>query len=203
MAGVLTFAACVGIDVVRDPNKRPVPEVHDEYSYLLASDTFAEGRLTNPPHPLWRSFETFHVLQRPTYQSKFPPGQGLFLALGQVLTGRPLVGVWISAALFVSALCWMLQGYLPPRWAMVGTVLGAATMVLGGRPLAWSHVAYWSQSFWGGAVAALGGALVVGALPRILRRPHWLSGVALGCGCCILAVSRPYEGVLLTACVGV
>lgn len=172
----------------------PSPAIHDEFSYLLAADTFASGRLTNPPHPMWKHFETFHVLQQPTYASKYPPGQGMILALGQVFFGDPLIGVWLSAGFMCGAIVWMLQAWLPPNWVLVGALLAIAEYAIG---------SYWMESYWGGCLAAAGGALVVGAIPRLLRnRRRFTSGLMLGLGLSILAMARPYEGGLLAISAG-
>jgi len=170
----------------------PEPSIHDEFSHLLLGDTLAHGRLTNPTHPMWQHFESIHIIQRPTYNSMYPPGQGAFLALGEVVFREPWAGVVISVGLMYAAMCWMMQGWLPPAWAFYGTLIAILKFGLFG---------FWINSYMGGSVAAIGGALLFGSLPRIKGgRARRLPGFLLGLGLVLLMNSRPFEGAVLGSC---
>jgi hypothetical protein len=169
----------------------PQPVVHDEFSYLLGAETFASGHITNPTPKMWVFFETFHENFQPTYSTKYPPGQSLVLAAGTKLFGHPWFGVVLSFGVMSACLCWMLQGWLPRRLALLAALVAVAQIGVFG---------YWMNSYWGGAVNAIGGALLCGAVPRLARRASVLPAALAALGLVIIANTRPFEG--LVAAVG-
>ena len=167
----------------------PLPFVPDDFSFLLAADTFVHGRLTNPTPAMWIHFESIHITMQPSYQSMYFPGQGLLLGAGIFLFGHPWFGLLAMDVLLCTCLTWMLQAWLPRNWALLGGMI--AVLRLG-------VFSDWINTYHtGGSLAALGGALVLGALPRFMRTTRFRYAMAMAAGVAILGLTRPYEGLLL------
>jgi hypothetical protein len=166
----------------------PLPFVPDDFSFLLSADTFAHGRLANPTPAMWTHFESIHITMQPTYMSMYFPAQGLVLAAGKVLLGHPWLGQLLTCALMSAAICWMLQAWIPATWAFLGGLLAVVHLGL---------FSYWINTYHAGALPALGGALVLGALPRLIKTAWVRHGVLLAIGIAILALCRPVEGLIL------
>jgi hypothetical protein len=165
----------------------PVPIITDESSHLLLADTLLHGRVTNPVHPFWPHFESIHILMRPHYVSVYFPGQAVWLAAGRLLVGSAWAGVLAECAAFLLALYWMLDGWMPSRWALFGALLAGLRFAIG---------SYWVNAYHGGFLPAIGGALVAGAFARLRKRATLAQGVVFGAGLAILASTRPLEGAL-------
>ena len=166
----------------------PSPDVYDEFGHLLQADTLRHFRLANPPHPLPQFFETFFVLQEPTYSSIYPVGQGLALAIGWAIFGLPWAGVVLSVAAFCALCYWMLRAWTTPGWALAGGLLAVAEF---------GPLSQWMNSYWGGAFAAAAGCLVFGSLPRLRNGPRTRDAVLLGVGLGMHLLTRPYESIFL------
>ncbi len=167
----------------------PHPFVPDDFSFLLAAETFARGRLANPTPTMWVHLESIHVSMLPTYMSMYFPAQGLVLAAAKTLTGNPWFGVLLMNALMCAAICWALQAWLPPSWALLGGMLAVLRLGL---------FSCWINSYHtAGAIAAFAGALVLGALPRFVKSPRLRYSLLLAMGTVLLAGTRPYEGFLI------
>jgi hypothetical protein len=191
---VIVCAVLLGCFVVACVLHEPVPRIHDEFSYLLMSDTFVSGHVVNPSPPLPQFFDTFHELMHPVYVSKYFAAQGVFLAVGKEITGHSIAGVWLSSALACAATFWMLEAWISSTWALFGAILMIAQLGI---------YSYWSQSYWGGMVAALGGALFFGATRRLWKQFNWHNAIWMALGLVLLANSRPLEGLIVLLPLGI
>ncbi len=168
------------------------PKIQDEFSQLLSADTFASGRMTNPTHPMWLYLETFFVNQKPTYHSMYPPATGLFMAAAQVLTGQPWFGMLFAFAAAAAGMCWMVQGWMPKRWGPWGALV---FILLASRLQLPEH-------YFGEGIVVLGGALIVGAIPRIIKRRSIGAAIWFAVGTALLGTTRPFEGAFVVAGIG-
>jgi uncharacterized protein (TIGR03437 family) len=167
----------------------PEPLIADEFGYLLIADTLAAGRLANPPHPLWQHFEAIYAYHQPAYASIYPIAPALPLLAAKLVGISPWMGVWAGAGAMCGLICWMLQGWVPPKWALAGALIAACRFAIIGP---------WMNTYWGGAAAAAGGALLLGSLPRVIEKTRVRDSILFGTGLAVLAQSRPYEGFLLS-----
>ena len=169
----------------------PIPTVHDEFGYLFIADTLLHGRLANPPHPYPEFFESTYIIQSPTYSSYYPIGIGLTLAAGRILFHHPWGGVLLFCGLMCAGVYLMLLAWVTPGWAFLGGALTVMNMGV---------LSPWSNSYWGGAPAAVAGCLIFGALPRLIDCASAWNGLLLGIGLSYLALIRPFETALLGPC---
>jgi hypothetical protein len=166
----------------------PSPSVYDEFGHLLVADTLLHFRLANPAHPMHQFFETFFVLQTPSYASIYPIGEGLMLAIGRAIFGQPWAGVLLSTGAMCALCYWMLRGWTTPEWALAGGLLAA---------IEFGPLNAWTNNYWGGSVAGIAGCLVFGALPRLRRSGHAAYAALLGLGIGLHWLCRPYETIFL------
>ena len=167
----------------------PSPFIHDEFAYLLQADTFASGRVTNPAPLLPQFFASVYILVDPTYSAEYQPAQGFTLAMGRKLTGSPWAAVVACMGIFCALLYWALLAWLPSIWALIGAGLTGVEIGV---------FSYWMNSYWGGSIAAIGGALLLGALPRLYKRQRVQYAFIAAFGLIIVMNNRPLEGALLS-----
>lgn len=180
------FVVSLAASCVADAVTPRTPVVDDEFAYLFAARTFAAGRLTNPTPPEPEHFEALHLLVEPTFQAKYPPGQAFCMAAGLLTTGEAVHATRVVMAAFAAATAWAAAVFVGRRFGLVAGLLpalGATLQIL------------WANSYWGGQLAGLGGALVLGGLGEaFLKRRYVTAATAYAAGAVVLSLARPFEG---------
>jgi hypothetical protein len=82
----------------------------------------------------------------------------------------------------------MLRGWMAAEWALAGGVAVAC---------AFGPLSGWANGYWGGFFAALGGCMIVGALPRLRSKRNAGTAAVLGLGIVLELLASPSAFSLL------
>jgi hypothetical protein len=85
------------------------------------------------------------------------------------------------------------RGWLGPGWALAGRLFCAFRFGI---------LSDWMNGYMGGGVAAIGGALALGAFPRLMKIRKSYAAFLLAFGVAIVLFTRPYQGLLFGAAIG-
>jgi hypothetical protein len=96
--------------------------------------------------------------------------------------------VLISVGALSALTYWMLRAWVEPIWALAGGLYMA---------MQFGPLNQWTNTFWGGALTAVAGCLVFGAIPRLWKMPRGRDAALLGAGLGIQVLTRPFESVIL------
>jgi hypothetical protein len=162
--------------------------IADEYSLMLQAKTYLSGRMANPALPA--NFAQDWVILSPTHASQYPVLRSLPLLVGYAAGVGAWGGVVLSMAALAAAVYWMVSVWIHPRYAFV-----AALLVI----LRFGLFGFWVNSYYGPALTALGGVLLLGSFHLLRSRPTVPTGAVFGLGVFILMTTRPYEGLFFAA----
>ncbi len=163
-----------------------VPSLHDEWSYLFGAETIAAGRVANATPPDPEFFDAFHILTRPRWVARYPPGHPALLALGALLGVPWLVPVAASAGTI--ALVYLLG--VAAGGERTGRIAGCLALLAPG--LDYLASGYLSQSTF---LLAMTGCFVC-VISAMKRRRVSLAAVGGLCGG-LAILTRPYSAAAI------
>lgn len=170
---------------------RPIPHIPDEAAYLYQARVFASGRLVNDlaPAGLADLFRSEYVWDRPYGHSVFPPGWPAVLALGAAV-GLP----WLVNPLLAAACVPFLYLLVREVWSHAQAVY--AVLLLCVCPF----FLLMSATLMSHTLSLLAALVAVSGL--LLGRRSWRWSCLGGLGLAMLFVTRPLEGTLAGAMLG-
>lgn len=181
--GVISFGFL--LLMARLQNRRMIPRMHDEFSYLLQARMLSHFRLWMPALPLPDFFDSFHIFVTPVYASKYPPGTALAL-VPSLWLGLPAATSCLIAASLAVAMLYRVTTELVDG---VAGLLAAALLL----SLNWFRAV--SLMILPQAIFLAVVGVMLWAYLRWRRSRHWGWALLIGSAVGWLAILRPMEAI--------